>query len=525
MKTIETKIAKNGATLYYVDGKRVSRDKANQARVDNIRESLSNIRNEIGTLFPIDEGIQEHFAGKKNKQALLVSRLFVEELNGYSEFAFFFDTANEALDALKKIAAHFSERLGTAYIMGDAKHYGNKRLANYCQGTLETELTTSEEIAENTEANIEDYAVTIEAQDAAIEAEIENAARNTESKPEPKGYIFTKTLIVTGCSRDSAHHSELEHIDTYCQILGDSEHFDGSIYRETVFFNSDHAHSWAVKTADGKVIISGTSKPDFNEIKAAVNSETPAHKVTKTERITAIENETPAEPEEITFIAQNGAMLTIEGGMPTIAANGNKLEVNGIWLGDYYTNEDAQKAAETLKCDVEECDDDHSVLSKDYFAELEFEESPTGAGKVVEHLNANAPENWSVVRIKDKLRVDYQGKRVADVSRITNRDLLAPHAFFQQFQPLVDKSKTDKQMFIDDRYRELAELEEMRAEYVNTLFRSDEPDGTYAAELKTLDEMINQVKRDIAEAEMDNPDTIESFCKAGAIDKNGNVWF
>ncbi|MBR2520351.1 MAG: hypothetical protein IKE46_11300, partial [Selenomonadaceae bacterium] len=81
--------------------------------------------------------------------------------------------------------------------------------------------------------------------------------------------------------------------------------------------------------------------------------------------------ETHAEPEEITFIAQNGASLTIEGGMPTIAANGNRLEVNGIWLGDYYTNEDAQEAAEALKIDVEEFGNDHSVLSKDYFAEIE----------------------------------------------------------------------------------------------------------------------------------------------------------
>ena len=43
--------------------------------------------------------------------------------------------------------------------------------------------------------------------------------------------------------------------------------------------------------------------------------------------------------------------------------------------------------------------------------------------------------------------------------------------------------------------------------------------------LKTLDEMINQVKRDIYETEMDNPNTIESYCKSGAIDENGNIWF
>ena len=204
--------------------------------------------------------------------------------------------------------------------------------------------------------------------------------------------------------------------------------------------------------------------------------------------------------------------------MPTIAANGNRLEVNGIWLGDYYTNEDAQEAAEALKIDVEEFGDDHPVLNKEYFAEIEFEESPTGGDRTAEHLNANAPEGWTVTRADKKINVDYHGKRVAEVDRITERDLLVPHAFFRQFTPLVDKSKTPEQIFLDDRYRELAELEERREELQHTSPISKE-------RLKTLDDMINQVKRDIYETEMDNPDTVASFCKAGAIDEDGNVWF
>ena len=134
--------------------------------------------------------------------------------------------------------------------------------------------------------------------------------------------------------------------------------------------------------------------------------------------------------------------------------------------------------------------------------------------KVAEHLNANAPEGWAVIRDKEKLRVEYQGKFVAAAERVTDRDLIVPQAFFRQFEPLIDKSKTPAQIFLDDRYRELAELEKMRKS----------PDCTPAA-IKTLDEMINRLKRDIADAELSPADTIESYCKAGAVDEHGVIWF
>lgn len=43
MKTITTKTAKNGAQLWYVDGKRTSRVKAAKTSVDNGRENLKNL--------------------------------------------------------------------------------------------------------------------------------------------------------------------------------------------------------------------------------------------------------------------------------------------------------------------------------------------------------------------------------------------------------------------------------------------------------------------------------------------------
>ena len=335
--------------------------------------------------------------------------------------------------------------------------------------------------AAKAEANVEDYAVSTEAQDAAIEAEtISTDERIAEIENEIAPLVEEMKVVATGLQMFK------EYPDEYTQEFIDE--------RENLYDSLSRKYRKLVGELE-----SLQKTPPENP-----KPETP--------------NETHAEPEEITFIAQNGASLTIEGGMPTIAANGNRLEVNGIWLGDYYTNEDAQEAAEALKIDVEEFGDDHPVLNKEYFAEIEFEESPTGGDRTAEHLNANAPEGWTVTRADKKINVDYHGKRVAEVDRITERDLLVPHAFFRQFTPLVDKSKTPEQIFLDDRYRELAELEERREELQHTSPISKE-------RLKTLDDMINQVKRDIYETEMDNPDTVASFCKAGAIDEDGNVWF
>ena len=161
MTTIKTTTTRRGDVWYYVDGKRIGYCDACFIQEKNLRE-------EIGTLFTVREG----FAGNKGAQAMLNANIFTEKI-GDSEFSFFFDTANDALDALKKLAAHFPERLGTAYIMGDAKHFGNKRLATYAQGELETEIEDAD-----------DYAVTVDAQDAAVEAETEQAADVAEMQAE-----------------------------------------------------------------------------------------------------------------------------------------------------------------------------------------------------------------------------------------------------------------------------------------------------------------------------------------------------
>ena len=415
MKTYTTKIAKNGATLYYSveTGKRIAKEIALEIER---KEIIAN-----GTVKERYELAKETTELLKNKAG---EKPVFKIFGNYTERAFSY--AYGGWYHNKKHGWYFT----------NCNYWSAKSIKNHL---AEMNLTVEEFIAEYnkennieetaeveiTEADVEDYAVSTEAQDAAIEAEIENAAQDAAIEAET---ISTDERIAEIENEIAPLVEEMKVVATDLQMFKEypDEYTQEFIdERENLYDSLSRKYRKLVGELE-----SLQKTPPENP-----KPETP--------------NETHAEPEEITFIAQNGASLTIEGGMPTIAANGNRLEVNGIWLGDYYTNEDAQEAAEALKIDVEEFGDDHPVLSKEYFAEIEFEESPTGGDRTAEHLNANAPEGWTVTRADKKINVDYHGKRVAEVDRITERDLLVPHAFFQQFQPLVDKSKTPENFQAD----------------------------------------------------------------------------
>ena len=161
--------------------------------------------------------------------------------------------------------------------------------------------------------------------------------------------------------------------------------------------------------------------------------------------------------------------------------------------------------------------EDRGCIIEDYHEAWEVERAfgqDEIKSPVIEHMNRNAPDGWSIKLDGNKIRVEYQGNHIADVGKIEKRDELVPQAFFDQFVPMVDETKTPEQMFLDDRYRELAELEEMRKS----------PDCTPAA-IQTLDEMIARVKRDIVEAEFHERDTVAAACKAGIFDEDGNLTF
>ena len=107
-------------------------------------------------------------------------------------------------------------------------------------------------------------------------------------------------------------------------------------------------------------------------------------------------------------------------------------------------------------------------------------------------INRHAPEGWTVTfDTKGKIfPVNFKGKQVATLDSLATQKFLSPEKFFEQFKPLVDKNFTPKDQFLADRYNELAMLEQMREEIADD-----------AAQLKTLNEMIEQVKRDIVSEE------------------------
>lgn len=145
-------------------------------------------------------------------------------------------------------------------------------------------------------------------------------------------------------------------------------------------------------------------------------------------------------------------------------------------------------------------------------------ETPAPKVDAAEFLNANAPANWKVRQDDDGLRVEFKGSNVATVNRISERDLLIPRTFFDQFKPLVDTNATPRQMFLEDRYRELDELNAMRDACLKL------PNFT-VGQLQTLDNLIERLKRDLVEAEFGDSDSVQPFTELPIIDDDGNVTF
>ena len=116
MKTITKKTAKNGATLYYVDGKRTSRDKAIEISENADNEMLTNA---LGANIEL-----------KDAQAILVIST-EDPLEGGKdrEFGWCFTNVIDAVEAAKKVATLFGDRFIRAYIMGDAEHFDNRIIA------------------------------------------------------------------------------------------------------------------------------------------------------------------------------------------------------------------------------------------------------------------------------------------------------------------------------------------------------------------------------------------------------------
>lgn len=122
MKTITSKTAKNGATLWYVDGKRVSRDKAVEADIANGRETLSKLTAGLRA----DPAVYNDFGIVVEMNDILGGR--------YSEY-FYFASAQDAVTAARKIVA-LGKQVHCLTIDNGRPYPANERYADTVDGKL-----------------------------------------------------------------------------------------------------------------------------------------------------------------------------------------------------------------------------------------------------------------------------------------------------------------------------------------------------------------------------------------------------
>lgn len=164
-KTIETKIAKNGVKLYYVDGKRTSREVALQAAADN-RENLFTIE------YPIPR--DPYFMGRiliaganvyesTSKAVLKELELKIDEYHGFTVKLHTIGYVDICKLFNKDYAKSLINKIENAFIRGE---YGVK-IDKYGKVSILP--------APVIEPNPDDYAINPDALEVAVNAEIKNA--------------------------------------------------------------------------------------------------------------------------------------------------------------------------------------------------------------------------------------------------------------------------------------------------------------------------------------------------------------
>ena len=153
MKTITKKIAKNGAAIWYVDGKRVSRDKALESAAQNRVGNPFVVEYDTEqNHYPVQGGIEKHVYTARDTFETLKLRI-----DNYHGFTVYCGTCQLRTFVCNFGAKNFAAQIEDAFINGE---HGVKITVD---GTI------------SILPNLEDYAVTVDAQDAAVEAEIELA--------------------------------------------------------------------------------------------------------------------------------------------------------------------------------------------------------------------------------------------------------------------------------------------------------------------------------------------------------------
>ena len=111
--------------------------------------------------------------------------------------------------------------------------------------------------------------------------------------------------------------------------------------------------------------------------------------------------------------------------------------------------------------------------------------------------NSHAPAGWEIRFDSEhnNYPIEFNGVSVAKVDSLAVLKFLKPDEFFDQFRTLIDKSYSERQQFIDRCKKELREWDDVRCEMVAIY-------GEDLERLKTIDDMIAQIKRDMFIAEI-----------------------
>ena len=272
------------------------------------------------------------------------------------------------------------------------------------------------------------------------------------SDDEPDGYEFT-VLYQGG-----------EAVVTKCEIFGDEEHFDNSVYRELMFYHPDDKIGWRIHTSDGKLVAAGIDEYDIYKFLCAKT----VGKLDAYEPTPIIETLTGI-GDEVLYIGEdavsfyNGEFFSAFSYKYRASVYADRQEwivcetLEGAEPAKFFNTED-EFWAEMVKRDA--CTID--VPPK----------PPADITEQCDLINEAAPDGWSIeseltykIGKHDspgvKYLVRHDGELVTTLDTLSLANFLSIDEFFEQFKPLVGNVFDADRQFIADRKAEIAALKEM----------------------------------------------------------------
>lgn len=222
-KTIETKIAKNGTKMYYVEGKRVNREVAEEIESKQAIERRGNL---------VENTFAEY---EKKSSALVVTAGYQTNIvicfDSYLDFTYTrnYSTCEDAINAVNFFKTNFyhgsdgefetgnvtreveAERNGIAY--SRVLHY-------YMIDAADSEGQFLKDFESPTEANPDDYAVSQEAMDVAVDAETELANSEAQTSTPIINIADYNTMMTWAEKISNGQRDAVTPIKTYLSKLG-----------------------------------------------------------------------------------------------------------------------------------------------------------------------------------------------------------------------------------------------------------------------------------------------------------------